>query len=169
MLKIKHPITSKMPVVVELCTEPDLDRVFHIIWDSFGHTQPIIDIMFPGHDTFEGHVLGRDRLLEQLRTDSGVRFTKALDSETGQIIGQANWLILKEKPVDVQLKDDPWGDAEDKAYAQQLFAQYMVPRSKEIDSAGGNVVGRSCTRVTHGKIRLTVSPRNAICGPEAPE
>jgi hypothetical protein len=152
-----------MPIVVELCTEPDIDRVFHIISDSFGHTQPFIDTLFPRHDTPEGYVLGRDRLLEQMRTDSGVRFTKALDSETGQIIGQANWLILEEKRTDVQPEDDPWGDAEDKEHAQQLFAQYMVPRSKAFHSANGKIVGRSCTLATHEKIRLTVSPRTAIC------
>lgn len=157
-----------MPVIVELCTEPDLDRVVYIISDSFGHTQPMIDIVFPRHDSPEGHVLGRDRLLEQLRTDSGVRLTKALDSETGQIIGQANGLILEEKPHDVQLQDDPWGDAEDRDYAQQLLAQYMVPRSKAFDSADGKIVGRFCTLARHEKTRLTFSPRNSICGPEAP-
>lgn len=83
-----------MPLAVEPCADDDIERVFHIIYDAFQHTQPFVDALFPKYDTPDGRALGRDRLLRQKKIDLSIRFIKAVDSETGQIVGNANWLVF---------------------------------------------------------------------------
>ncbi len=79
-----------MPLAIEPCKNTDIDRAFYIISDTFKHTQPYFDAVFPNHNTPTGHAQGGDRLLELKHIDPTVRFIKAVDTTTGQINSQAN-------------------------------------------------------------------------------
>ncbi|KAL8938399.1 MAG: hypothetical protein Q9216_003916 [Gyalolechia sp. 2 TL-2023] len=131
-----------MPLAVEPCTDADIERVFDIISDTFQHTAPFIEALFPRHDTPKGREAGRNRLLEQKHTDPSIRFIKVVDTDTRQIIGQANWQVLEEIPTDESLEGDFWENENDKEFAQRLHDQYMIPRSRAIKTAGGKLLGR---------------------------
>ena len=130
-----------MSVVVELCSDGDMDRVFHIVSDTFKHDEPYIDAVYPKHDTPAGHIQGRNRMLEQKRTDSTVWCIKATDTRTGKIIGQANWLCIEDKRVKDRLEGDYWDNEDEKEFAQHLYSQFAVCRRKAVQSASGPVWG----------------------------
>ena len=132
-----------MTVAIEDCIDADMDRIFHIISEAFKHSQPYIDAVFPQHDTPAGHARGRDLLLEMKRTDPTARFIKAVDSLTGQIAGQAIWLILDKNPGEDGLEGDFWESQHEKEYAQELFAQFVVPRTEAFKAADGRLLGKS--------------------------
>ncbi|KAL9122707.1 MAG: hypothetical protein Q9187_000745 [Circinaria calcarea] len=73
-------------------------------------------------------------------TDPTIRFIKAVDTKTGKIVGQANWLILEKEPTDEQLEGHFWENEDEKEHAQQLFAQFMVPRIEAVKSAKGPLI-----------------------------
>ena len=113
-------------MVVELYGDADIDRVFHIFSDTLKHNEPYIDAVYPKHDAPAGHIQGRNRILEQKHSDPTVWCIKAIDTRTGKIIGQANWLCLENKLVKDQLEGDFWNDEDEKEFAQQLYAQFAV-------------------------------------------
>lgn len=78
--------------------------MFYTSSDAFKHTQPYVNAVFPNHNTPTGYAQARDRLLELKHNDPAVQFTKAIDTTTGQIIGQANWSILEKTPAHEQLE-----------------------------------------------------------------
>lgn len=128
-----------MPVKVDICDNEDIDRVFSIMSETFKHDEPYIDTVYPKHETAAGHVQGRDRMLEQKTSDPTVRYIKATDLDTGKIIGQANWLCLDKDTVKDHLEGDFWPTEDDKEFAYQLYAQFVVYRCDAIRSANGPV------------------------------
>ena len=137
-----------MAITVEYCTDADIDSIFHIISEAFKHSQPYIDAVFPNHDTPAGHKQGRDRMLEMKRMDPTARFIKAVDSHTGQIVGQAVWLVLDQDPGKERLEGNFWENEQEKEYAQELFAQYIVPRTEAFKSTDGRLLGKSSRYIT---------------------
>lgn len=131
-----------MPFAVEPCSDADIERVFEIISDTFRHTQPVVDALFPKHDTPDGRITGRDRLLEQKHNDPSVRFIKVTDSDTGQMVGQANWLVWQNTASPESLNGDFWESEDEKEFARQLWDQYIVPRSRAIEAADGKILSR---------------------------
>ena len=115
-----------MSVVVELCGDADIDRVFHIVSDTFTHDEPYIDAVYPKHDTPAGQIQGRNRMFGNKHSDPAVRFIKVVDTQTGQIIRHANWLCIEKQSVKTQLEGNFWGDQDEKDFAQQLYAQFAV-------------------------------------------
>lgn len=130
-----------MPLAIEPCEDTDIDRVFYIISDAFRHAQPYVDAVFPNHNASTVHVQGRDRLLELKHTDPTIRLIKAVDTTTRQIIGQANWSISEKAPADEQLERVFWKEEDKKHYAQQLFAQLLIPGARAIDSQKDQSLG----------------------------
>lgn len=128
-----------MSVRVELCDDADIDRVFQIVSDTFKHDEPYIDAVYPKHDTPAGHSEGAKRMLDQKHADPAVRCIKAVDTSTGKIIGQANWLCLQNKKVSDQLEGDFWDDKDAEEFAKSLYAQFAVCRKKAVQSANGPV------------------------------
>jgi hypothetical protein len=128
-----------MSVVVGLCDDADMDRIFHIVSDTFKHDEPYIDAVYPKHDTPAGHIQGKNRMLEQKHSDPTVRCLKATDTRTGKIIGQANWLCLEDKHVKDELEGNFWDDNDEKEFAQQLYAQFAVCRREAVRAASGPV------------------------------
>ena len=124
---------------VELCDDADIERVFQIVSDTFKHQEPYIDAVYPKHDTPSGRTQGTERMLEQKKSDPTVRFIKAVDTLTGKIIGQANWLCLEDKTVKGELDGDFWDDEDSKEFAQLMYAQFSICRRKAVAAAPGTV------------------------------
>lgn len=137
-----------MPFTTDLCTDTDFDRLFTIISTTFTQSQPIVQAFFPRHDTPAGHIYGRERLLLSHKTDPNARFVKATDTESGQIVGIAKWLVLHEDPhfevVNVGgEREEGLRDDEEREFVRELLGQYFAPRASVVRKCGGKLVGRS--------------------------
>ena len=95
---------SKPSVAVGLCDDIDIDHGFRVVSRTFKHDEPYIDAVYPRHDTLEGFIQGRDRMLKQKHSDQIIKFVKATDSNAGKIIGLAIWLCIENKSVKDQLE-----------------------------------------------------------------
>ena len=81
--------------------------------------------------------------MEMKRTDPTAHFLKAVDVHTGYVVGQANWLILDKDPGGDRLEEGIWEDDHEMEYAQELFTQYMVPRTEAFRNANGPLIGET--------------------------
>ena len=133
---------SAMAIAVDFADDTDFYRIFCIISDSFGDDQPYIDIMFPDHHGHSGRIEGSERLLQMKRNDATTRFLKATDTNTGEIIGQAKWIVFTNgKPEETPLAGDFWATGDENEYAAYVYAAYVEPRWKAARSAEGPLVG----------------------------
>lgn len=153
---------SKMAIATEPCSDADLDRVFHIFSDAFQHVQPVIDAMFPKHDTPQGHALGRDAFLQSKKTDPTAHFIKAVNQDTGEIIGIAKWLILQGQAAQPLSPGKLLDSDEEKEYAEHLLSEYQKFRSEVIKSTKGNLLGRSLNQASCAA-NLDISPGPPCC------
>ena len=128
-----------MPIVVELCDDADIDRVFCIVSDTFKHDEPYIDAVYPKHETPGGRIQGSRRMLDQKRNDSTASYIKAVDTQTGKVIGQANWLYIESGSVKDQLDGDFWDDEDAKEFAQNMYAQFAACRRNAVEAANAPV------------------------------
>lgn len=130
-----------MGLKLDFCDDADMFRVFSIISDAFGDEQPYMDVLFPNHKTAEGRAQGRDRLLQIKHHDPHARFLKVTDTDTGEIIGHARWLVYEDKPTKWdELSGDYWQDEDEKALAAHLYTGYLKPRRAAIQAAKGPLV-----------------------------
>lgn len=75
------------------------------------------------------------------RTDPTAKFIKAVDAETGTIVGQGVWLVLVKVPAEEALEGDFWDNQEEEEFAQELVRQFMVPRINAAKAANGRLLG----------------------------
>ena len=131
-----------MPISIGLCSDSDIDRVFTIVSDAFGRTEPYINFVFPNHDSPRGHEQARSRLRDLRNSDPTARLLKAVDNSSGDIIGQANWLICEKTLGNARLRNDLyWDDDEDRIFAQELYDQFKVHRTAFVEACKGPVLG----------------------------
>lgn len=131
-----------MTFIIQECTDEDMPRAFELLSEAFGHEHPYVEHVFPTHDTPEGRRTGAERLLAWRKGDPLATNIKAVDVETGKMIGHAKWIIPKGVvPPEYGLDGDYWESEEEKEYAAWLYSQYLVPRRKAFKEYGGNVIG----------------------------
>ena len=132
-----------MPLSVELCSDSDIDEVFRIISEAFKDTQPAVNAIFPRHQLPDGRAIGTKRLLRMKQTDHTARFLKAIDTESGKIIGQAVWLLVNNPAVlEEPLEEDVWDGDDEKEFSQLLLTQLMAPRIEAAKSLDGMLFGK---------------------------
>ena len=129
-----------MSLSLEFCEDSDMPRVFAIISDAFGEHHPHISVLFPNHTTTTGRAQGAERLLQMKQNDPHARFLKVTDTATGEIVGQAIWLIYNDHEEELELSGDYWQNEEDRHYAAELHRGYLAPRRNVIRRAKGPVV-----------------------------
>ncbi|KAL8335609.1 hypothetical protein RB598_009683 [Gaeumannomyces tritici] len=136
-----------MPFEFGLCEPEDLERCFEVVSLAFGHDHPYIDALFPAHDTPQGRADGARWLGSALRDPSGTgraaRFCKAVDTDTGLIVGFAKWDIYDGFAPDVgpgSLKGDQWRDKEAKEWADYIWWGFTRRRWAALKESGGHLV-----------------------------
>ncbi|KAF2875747.1 acyl-CoA N-acyltransferase [Massariosphaeria phaeospora] len=82
-----------MPFTISECTDADMPRAFELLSLAFGHEHPYIESVFPAHATAEGRRVGGERFLEFRKADPLATKIKAVDVETGNMIGHARWIV----------------------------------------------------------------------------
>ncbi|KAL8396898.1 hypothetical protein RB594_003843 [Gaeumannomyces avenae] len=141
-----------MPFEFGLCEPEDLERCFEVASLAFGHDHPYIDALFPAHDTPQGRADGARWLGSALHDPSGTgraaRLCKAVDTDTGLIVGFAKWDIYDGFEPDVgpgSLKGDQWRDKEAKEWADYIWWEFTRRRWTTLKESGGHLVSLDTT------------------------
>lgn len=127
---------------VEQCTAEDIPELANILSASFMHVQPIIDLLFPEHDT-TGRQLTLDRL-QAWFASSGERTNFLKATIDNKIIGWGIWTYMTTSDAtstDLTTIQDVaagWPDEKDQRFAKELWACYPVPRRAAVEAAGEN-------------------------------
>ena len=75
-----------MPIEVKEAEEADMARIFEIASLAFDHNEPFWDAWWQNHWTESGRKAGAERMKQAMK-DPFAKFTKAVDTSTGQIMG----------------------------------------------------------------------------------
>lgn len=156
---------------IQPCTEEDIPRFFDIISDAFAHDHEYCDAVFHKHDTPEGRKSGTQLMTHIYHNDPVGHFVKAVETETGKIVGAAKWNIYKagEVPPQAELGGPFWPNEEEEEFAKAIFHSFFAPRQKVLEELNGRLVGKlSCSNSAHGSSLTSSSSRNAHGRPSLP-
>ncbi|KAK4507524.1 hypothetical protein PRZ48_001259 [Zasmidium cellare] len=133
-----------MPVNVLPAEDADMPRIFEIAALAFARNEPIWDAQFPKHWTPEGRKVGGERMTLTKNSDPYTTYLKAVDVDSGKILGMAKWNIYQNTRPDPS-KVKGWGDEWYETEAEQNYIKAMVPvflakRNAAIERTNGNLV-----------------------------
>ncbi|KAL8364965.1 hypothetical protein RB595_003990 [Gaeumannomyces hyphopodioides] len=159
-----------MPFEFGLCEPEDMDRCFEVLSLAFGHDHPYVDALFPAHDTPQGRADGAQWLSSSLRDRAGLgraaRLCKAVDTDTGAIVGFAKWDVYDGFAPDVgpgSLKGDQWRDKDAKEYADYIWWEFTRRRWAALKESGGHLVCEcrpyACTSTPRGPLLPLIADR----------
>ncbi|PQE33964.1 hypothetical protein CJF32_00002802 [Rutstroemia sp. NJR-2017a WRK4] len=124
-----------MPLEIHIPETPDeFYRMTEIRSLAFGRDHAYIDMLFPHHWTHEGRLLTRDRLLDIKNNIASSRYVVIKDTDTNDIIAQAEWHYYPAKSGgDVMNLDFVDGESEEeKAYARKMIGDFQAGRRQAI-------------------------------------
>jgi len=120
-----------------------MPRLFEVLSLGFQTNEPFLNAWYPEHWTPKGRKEGAIRFAEIRNTDPYTVFLKAVDEDTGAIVGMAKWNIYDGSMPDFDNPPDPgnhWSSDEDKQYALHLGAMFVEDRIAAIKKSGGHLV-----------------------------
>lgn len=134
-----------MPITVTEIEDADMLRAFTITSLAFQRNEPFWDVVYPQHWTEVRREAAAKRWTARKRTDPKARFVKAVDEESGEIMGMAKWLIYHPSVGDVpesQIEGEGPGDGdpEQRALCDALVANFLIPRNEAILRTKGHLV-----------------------------
>ncbi|KXT04406.1 hypothetical protein AC578_3565 [Pseudocercospora eumusae] len=131
-------------IIVGPAEDADMARIFEITGLAFARNEPVWDAMWPNHWTEEGKKQGVERMIKIKNTDPSTTYIKAVDSESGEIMGMAKWLVFNENlPASRRFEGgtgDFWPDEEEAEYAKAMADRFVQERNAYIECVKGNVV-----------------------------
>jgi len=132
-----------MHIAIHLASPQDASDLFTVAALAFGDDEPAWAAYFQGHGTMEGRKLGAERFLESMAGGEHTVWHKAVDTETGKLVGFSIWTIYQHRfitlPI-VQPADSYWHTAEDAEYAKSIMSYIMQQRHDYVKSFDGNAV-----------------------------
>ncbi|KAF2667561.1 hypothetical protein BT63DRAFT_456862 [Microthyrium microscopicum] len=141
-------MNSRPKVTVALLEDDDVPTAFQVLSESFSHNAPLVNNLYPNHDTPAGRASGSERFLAWKLVGKDTTFLKAvLDSDSGEpskIIGIAIWAHLA-KPLpsylgDIENLEKHWPDGENREFVVQLWKNFVYPRNQAITESNGKGV-----------------------------
>jgi GNAT superfamily N-acetyltransferase len=129
-------------MTIELSPVEDGDwlTIMDVNMDAFHeHEHPIIDALFPNHQTPAGRDIIAKRLQEKAKADPSGHHLKLTDTATGRIAGQGRWAIVHPEPGNEYppptLRGDYWANEEDLEFANWLISRYTEFRRQRFREA----------------------------------
>jgi len=114
-------------------SDADFLRMAEIRGLAFGSQHEYICLLFPRFTTAEGQTLLRDRLLRMQRDLSSVRFVLVRDTDSGEIVSQAEWHSYDaDAKGDVMQLDFLEGTDEEREYGRYLIDTFQARRREAI-------------------------------------
>lgn len=115
-------------------SDVDFLRMAEIRAQAFGSDYEKVLIHFPRLSTPEGQAMLRDRMIKMQKDLRSVRFAVVRDTETGEIISQAQWHFYeKDDKGDILVLDFLEGSEEEKEYGRYLMGTFQAKRRQAIE------------------------------------
>lgn len=132
-----------MSFSVRPVTEIDMPTVVAIMSDTFGHSQPAIDAIFPSHWTPPARTSIAERLSKRNRSDPLVHHLAIIEDSTQRIVGQATWFMRMPGMVhsEAELAGPYWESEDERMYANELVKAYFARRWRVFREDEGAVFG----------------------------
>lgn len=122
-----------MTFTIKPANDADIEKIITITLESYFGTDEYINAVFPRGLTEEGQKFSVERMLFINSVAPTVFWEKAIDSDTGDIVGGAMWnLCENEKPPPYEMDGPPgtWETEAEKRYAQALQRSLVEDESK---------------------------------------
>lgn len=104
---------------------------------------------FPNMIRLKGTPSGKTHFCSQRRlTRLLTYFIKAVNQDTGEIIGIAKWLILQGQAAQPLSPGKLLESVEEKEYAEHLLSEYQKYRFEVIESTNGHLLSRSLSQAS---------------------
>ncbi|CAJ2506491.1 Uu.00g006210.m01.CDS01 [Anthostomella pinea] len=132
-----------MPVQVLEAEDADMDRLIEVASLAFQRNEPMWDLMWPLHWETSGRKQAADRMREIRKSSPHAKYMKAVDADSGVIIGMAKWIIYSNNtlPGKSEVKHvNYWNDEEEMAFASIMAKLFLEERNAAIRKSGGNLV-----------------------------
>lgn len=130
----------KMPVKAIPAEDADFERIFEITSLAFDRNEPVWDAMWPSHWLPQGRQQGAERMRKTKNTTPETTFIKAIDTETGKILGMAKWNIFQNYSPSRSEVPDIYENNQDRDYAQGVVDAFLATRNQAIKERDGNVI-----------------------------
>jgi len=133
----------EMPVQVLEAEDTDMERIFEIGSLAFARAEPLWDVFWPKHWEEAGRKQGAERMRETRRRDHTTKYMKAVDSETGAIMGFAKWNVYDAKnnvPAAPEPVANYWDQGDDLEYSAIVGELFAKERNQAVRENGGNLV-----------------------------
>ena len=138
-----------MPISIHPLTTPtSIPTIISIISTTFAHNAPIVDALYPHHDLPHGRASAIASLTKEFESKPHARFLMAVDEETGQVVGQASWLILTSgegRKGGEGLGEGVWDNGEEREWAELLYGGLVRQREGfigEVCASGERCLGK---------------------------
>jgi len=98
---------------------------------------------YPNHWVESGRKIGAERMRTIKNTDPQTTFLKAVDEDTGDIMGMAKWNVYDNHLPDPTKKKpmgDYWENDDEKLFASHMIEIFIVERNAAIKNSNGNLV-----------------------------
>ena len=153
--------SSNMKFTVSMCKDEDFGEMMPMMFGTMGGQSQFVNAVWPHNLTKEGQEKHRQGFLHMKSIDPSQRWLKAVDDETGKIVGVAEWLVYdgpKPPEVDMDGPADYWDTQDDKEWTQALFRSFMEDRRKVLREATGPVLCR-CRQFPYLYLDMLTSSR----------
>lgn len=141
-----------MPLELALVTkDTDFPEFAPLMFEAI-HPNGFVDACWPNNLNDEAQKLHASGFIFHKNMDPTVKWTKVTDTITGEIVGVAQWLVLKDqKPPELDF-DGPagtWESETEKLYAQDIYRSFVrhrweVIRNEDLPVVGKSGVSRAC-------------------------
>lgn len=132
-----------MTIIVLPADDEDIGNLFDISCSAFGSTEPAWSLFYPAFETEAGRKAGIERRLNSKRHDPHSFWHKAVESDSGSIVGYSVWTLYNDRMVTLPEDappDSAWPDPEDAEMAKYIMSHFSQQRSNVVASHGGNVL-----------------------------
>jgi len=141
-----------MRISVFPAKDEDIPQLFTVCSRALGEQirDPAWCALYPSHSTPAGRLAGAERYLKSKQSTPHAAYHKAIDEDTGEIVGLSIWTVYETKQLDVPKELPPstyWPNEEDAAYSNFILHWITQRRSKYIQSLNGNAVHLSTLAV----------------------
>jgi hypothetical protein len=134
-----------MPLEHALVTDnSDFYKFAPLMFEAI-HPNGFVDACWPNNLDEKAQQLHASGFIAHKGFDPTVQWTKVTDTETGEIIGVAQWLVLKDqKPPEFDFDGPPgtWKDDTEKLYAQDIYRSFVRHRRDVIRNEELPIVGK---------------------------
>lgn len=133
-----------MAIILKPCVDEDMDQVFDLLSSAFGPNDPYMATVYPNHEDLAKRAHRGKRMLATERGRAKSTYIKAIDEETGDIVGMAKWLVAVNVLMEAErLEGDFWADEDSKELARFVSTSVRHLRYKRLMERQGYLVRSS--------------------------